>query len=273
MRTTHTQRRGFTLIEIAIVLVVIALIVGGITAGRSLIRNSEMQSVIKESTAYSQAIGNFREKYLALPGDFSGATALWGAADADFDDCKTTASSNGITTCDGDGNGRIMNQGAASSDTFYEQFRAWQHLSNAGFIDGNYSGIASSGTLGYSIGVTIPESKFGRAGWRVLTVSTRDITELPTPNVTEMGYQLGDVPPGVVLWWGGNNIDNSLRMTPVINSGEAFTLDSKIDDGMGGTGKVVAQINTSDGCYDSITMTYKPVVDAVRCALIFKTGH
>ncbi|MFW0777023.1 MAG: pilus assembly FimT family protein [Rickettsiales bacterium] len=273
MNNTYIQRRGFSLIEISIVLVVIALIIGGIAAGRSLIRNSEMQSVIKESTAYTQAIGSFRQKYLALPGDFSGATALWGAADADFDDCKITASSNGVVTCDGDGNGRIMNQGAGNSDTYYEQFRAWQHLSNAGFIDGNYSGIASSGTLGYRIGVTIPESKFGRAGWRVLTVTTRDITELPTPNVTEMGYQLGDIPPGVVLWWGGNNIDNSLRMTPIISSGEAFTLDTKIDDGMGGTGKLVGQINSTGTCYNSSTMAYKPVSDNVSCALIFKTGH
>src|SRR4051812_42899143 len=120
------KRSGFTLVEIAVVMAIVALLAGGVIVGQSMIRASQVRSVVSDLTRYSQAVQNFRDKYNSLPGDFSGATALWGV--------ESGACPNGTgtppQTCDGNGNGNI--------DNYQESLRAWQHLANSGFIDGSY---------------------------------------------------------------------------------------------------------------------------------------
>jgi len=73
------RRSGFTLIELSIVLVVIGLIVGGVIAGQSLMRSSQLQSIISDQAKYVEAAKQFREKYGFWPGDFPNATTSWGA--------------------------------------------------------------------------------------------------------------------------------------------------------------------------------------------------
>ena len=71
---------AFTLVELSIVLVIIGLLVGGVLSGKSLIRASELRAVASEFSYYKIAIGNFKDKYSALPGDMRNAVTYWGAA-------------------------------------------------------------------------------------------------------------------------------------------------------------------------------------------------
>lgn len=66
---------GFTLIELAIVLIIIGLVMGGITVGRVMIEAAKVRAQITQIEKYSVAVNTFKEKYGELPGDMPVAKA------------------------------------------------------------------------------------------------------------------------------------------------------------------------------------------------------
>ncbi len=75
-----SDRHGFTLIEISIVLVIIGLIVGGILVGRDLIRLAELRADISAVNKFDAAANTFRLKYNCIPGDCANATQFLAGA-------------------------------------------------------------------------------------------------------------------------------------------------------------------------------------------------
>ena len=63
------MRKGFTLVELSIVLVIIGLLIGGILVGQSMISSAKINKVVKQLSQYDIVVVNFREKYRQLPGD------------------------------------------------------------------------------------------------------------------------------------------------------------------------------------------------------------
>ena len=156
-RIDHPQG-GFTLIELSIVLVIIGLIVGGVLVGRDMIRAAELRSIVTDVERYKTAVFTFQEKYNALPGDMADATSIWGVASGG---CPNGARS-GTQTCDGDGNGQVM-------PWVPEVFLFWQHLSNAGLIAGQFSGVDGPANDGYHsvIGFNSPAARYPTGGYTV----------------------------------------------------------------------------------------------------------
>lgn len=70
------MRQGFTLIEFAIVLVVIGLVLGGLLVGRDLIHYAELRRQMATVDEVAIALNTFRAKYHCIPGDCSDAEAL-----------------------------------------------------------------------------------------------------------------------------------------------------------------------------------------------------
>lgn len=130
------RQQGFSLVELAIVLVIIGLIVGGILTGQDLIRASELNSVTSDVNKLRTAVNTFKLKYNGLPGDIPNATSYWSG------------------TANGSNDGRVL--WAAAS------MRAWQHLGLSGLIPGSYSGVIGTGALP---GTNIPESSLKPAGF------------------------------------------------------------------------------------------------------------
>jgi len=129
---------AFSLLELSIVLVIIGLIAGGIVSGANMIRAAEVRAVITETQRYMTSVNTFRDKYLGVPGDLKNAEAFWGS----MTNCGAASpSGTGTQTCNGDGDG-IVEPAAAALQTG-ENFGIWQHLSNAGLIEGVYSGSRS----------------------------------------------------------------------------------------------------------------------------------
>lgn len=111
-------QRGFTLIEIAIVLVVIGLLLGGILKGQELITQGKIRGIEKELDGVSVAMLAYQDRYKALPGDDLNAKARWTDAE------------------NGNGNGEI--DGAFNSATATDESRRlWHHLRRAGLIGGD----------------------------------------------------------------------------------------------------------------------------------------
>ena len=246
----QNKQNGFTLIELSIVLVIIALIVGGMIVGKELLRNSEVKSVIGEYSNYVQAIANFRDKYQAMPGDFATATSVFSG------------------TTNGDGNGLIMVN--ISGTRLDEQFLAWQHLYKSEFIKGSYSGSAgSNGARDRVVGTNIPASQLSGAGWGLISVTLTDIAG----GYTEIPYTAPDIPPNHVLWVGGRSVSGAVdSQKPLLSPSEAYDIDKKVDDGLPGNGKVIAQANGTTGTCSSSATAYNITATDLYCALVFKTG-
>ena len=123
------KQSGFTLIEIAIVLVIIGLLLGGVLKGQELITNARVRNLISQQDGIKAAFFGFQDRFRALPGDYTLATTnIPGIA-------ATAACNNG----NGDGNGQIT---TANN----ENILAWEHLSKSGFINGNYTCAAAPET-------------------------------------------------------------------------------------------------------------------------------
>src|SRR5512145_2640915 len=71
--------QGFTLVEIAIVLVIIGLLLGGILKGQEMITQAKIKNVIADMTGVSAAMYGYQDRYRALPGDDANATRWAGA--------------------------------------------------------------------------------------------------------------------------------------------------------------------------------------------------
>ena len=148
------MRKGFSLVELSIVLVILGLLVGGVLSGQSLIRAAELRSVSNDLSRYAAAAQTFRDKYFAIPGDMPNATSFWGSAGgANNDAACQAAQTTAAATCNGDGNGDLLNNNGES-----EPYLFWKHLANAGLIEGSYSGINAQ-----TLGITVPPSKVSMA--------------------------------------------------------------------------------------------------------------
>jgi len=72
------KQRGFTLVEIAIVLVIIGLLLGGVLKGQALITNAKVRNTISRLDEMKTAVFAFQDRYRGLPGDMSNAAAVVG---------------------------------------------------------------------------------------------------------------------------------------------------------------------------------------------------
>jgi prepilin-type N-terminal cleavage/methylation domain-containing protein len=275
LRLSLVERKGFTLIEMSMVLVIIGLIIGGIMVGRDLIRASQLRSVSTDVARYTQAIIDFREKYQALPGDFTGAQALWGTPSVGS--CPT-ATNNGTTdpvtaTCNGNGDGVIgapagpswPNNGSLNS---YEFFLAWKHLANAGFVDGNYTGVTGPASSYNSVvGVNVPASQIPGAGYTLFYAYLPNGSSLDYPNIVGHVLQFGSASS---VYYNTSNA----ALTPT----EALSIDTKLDDGLPAYGNVRSPNQNQSGNANCVTSntasqaTYYTTYNGIACSLGFLLG-
>jgi prepilin-type N-terminal cleavage/methylation domain-containing protein len=176
----HRFKHAFSLVELSIVLVILGLLAGGVLSGQSLIRAAELRSIPTDLSRIQSATMSFRDKYMALPGDMPNAVRFWsaqagGSADGRDATCAGLGSGSpatGKATCNGNGDGRICTaDGKCATDATgdnYERFRFWQHLANAGLIEGSYTGVPGSSAITLHVpGLNSPASKLSNVAFSV----------------------------------------------------------------------------------------------------------
>jgi prepilin-type N-terminal cleavage/methylation domain-containing protein len=118
------RQGGFTLVEVAIVIVITGLLMGWILKGQELITSARVRNLISQQDGIKAAYYGFYDRYRALPGDYRHASTSIAAI-------GTACAGNG----NGDGDGRIEDATAASD----EYILVWEHLSKSGFLYGSYT--------------------------------------------------------------------------------------------------------------------------------------
>lgn len=265
-----TGTNGFSLVELAVVIVIVGLLIGAVTVGKSMIRSARLQSVMSDADRYVKAMRQFQEKYTALPGDLASATSFWGT---DAGGCPATPY-NTVTkkaTCNGDGNGTIGTPGTAA--TYVEWLRAWQHLANAGMISGSFTGAqGASGNTDTVIGLNVPDTQITGAGFSISRLSGANNSGIVTGNASWY-----DANYGHVLLFGAKET-NSFTSGAAITTMEALDIDIKMDDGRPGTGKVLSAKRgnaSAPNCATTAvesTAAYDPSLSNNACMLVFITG-
>ncbi len=199
----NKKQSGFTLVEIAIVLVVIGLLLGGILKGQQLINSARVRNLADQNSGVQAAYYGFVDRFRNLPGDMAPAAACAAVGAAVDTAC------GGTPTIGGDGDGRIENVAEAGA--------VWAHLSVAGFITGTYSGDPANEAAYRDTSVAagqIPPNAFqgpillGHMDYYV------DGALASQGTVTRLAYSFGGNIP-----------------VPLLRD-----LDQKLDDGIAGTG-------------------------------------
>jgi len=133
------RQQGFTLVEIAIVLVIIGLLLGGILKGQEMITQAKIKNVIADFSGVSAAYHGYQDRYRAIPGDDPNAAGRWTVPSV-----ATSGSGNGVVA-------GLYNSALATD----ESRLWWDHLRRAGFVSGsgtNQPFNALTGLIGVQTG-------------------------------------------------------------------------------------------------------------------------
>ncbi len=254
---TPSRQRGFTLVETAVVMVIIGLMIGGMMGLRSYVKNAALTTMMNESKFYINAFNQFQARYTNPPGDYKSASLAWSGAG------------------NGDGNGLVRATGTAPGNRA-EYFYTFQHLAFAGFIQGKYSGTTSGGTPGTDfyakIGTNVPGSAVDKVAFLFDHPEETDgiVANATTANTF---YYDGNY-SNVLRVAGLNDTDTNIPVQPFLTPQQALRLDEKYDDGMPGLGNVVVpKTSTLANCASSNTAasaTYNTAYTDNACYLILR---
>jgi len=247
--------KGFTLMELSIVLILTALISATIMTALDHLSISKAQHIVQQTSKFRIAVTSFMEKYDYLPGDFPDEHNLlpgnpWG----------------------GDGNGQLE----FVSWNQYEPVLFWQHLALAKMIGGSYTGTIIGADV-YVSGVNIPESIIKATAWN--TLHTRNISMGgANPDPDDPSSFWSDPQTGIY-----GRVDNVLELSSPntsalkgasLNPPTAWAVDNKIDDGGATSGNMYSTnptITGATGCVgDGTSQTgYNLSNEKVQCSLYF----
>jgi len=216
---------GFTLVELAIVMIIIGLLIGGILKGQELITNARVSSTVAQVKATESGISAFRDKYAALPGDLRNVAARLPNAGAGLinTDPAVGVGGDGVVS----NTGPVSDPGLTVGGTT-ESGLAFLHLGAAGMIGGVNPASTAVGTAGAT--QSNPVTPLGGA-WTIGT-SAGTATGVIVPAGLVSGVYMMTTP---TITAAVPNTDAQV-MTP----SSAANIDRKLDDGQPLTGSVRA---------------------------------
>lgn len=254
------MKRGFSLVELSIVLVILGLLTGGILSGQSLIHAAELRRTTSLLARYQAAIYSFRDKYMEPPGDFTKATDFWTSAGGTGMDstCLSAQTSGSRATCNGDGDWQIFDLAGIGTA---ERFLAWKHLANAGLVEGSYTGKSNGApnTVSFVPGDNAPAGPLSNNFYDIVHLSTATFSTL---FVT-----------GTALDSNFLSIFSTRANWGAMKPEDAWNIDKKLDDGMPATGSIFTPKKTGflgPNCASSdlITATYDFTQTDPNCMVV-----
>jgi prepilin-type N-terminal cleavage/methylation domain-containing protein len=236
--------KGFTLVELSIVIIIIGFLIAGIAGGNSLIQNAKLSTAVRDIASYESAILQFKNRYDYYPGDMLNAESYW------------------PTAHNGDGDGYVV--GGFNLSGPFEDIYAWQDLSLSGLITQQFTGTVISPRM--AIGENTPIFSAGSkpAGFMLLS--------LLLPHGPHYGTR------GLMLEMGAVEDSTGFTASGFLSAIETHSLDEKIDDGLASTGKFyglrghdVEGVNSCTDAlyYDPLPVNYLYTDSAATCRIFY----
>jgi len=141
MKFSKSKQSGFSLVEIAIVLVIIGVLLAGVLKGQSMINNSRIKGLVNNMNAVSSAYNGYVDRYQNVPGT----------------EARATVNARGWATTAGGVSPLALPVGTTfSTPLVTDQLAFWQVLKAGGFFVGNQTDTTNPpSATGGSIGVAI----------------------------------------------------------------------------------------------------------------------
>ncbi len=175
------KQAGFTLIEIAIVLVIIGLILGGVLKGQEMITNGKLKSVTKDLDGITTAVNVYVDRYRRTPGDDGPLATLQARGGA------WTAITNA-----GNNNGVLAITAAQTFTAGGEGVAFWQHLKSSGLITGNVTDVGVAALPRHAFGGLIGVTGVGVTG---MTGNVVCLSQMPGQGAQAIDTQIDDGVP------------------------------------------------------------------------------
>lgn len=240
------KQSGFTLVELAVVLVIIGLIASAAVAGKEIVEASRTRGIMAEIRDNMQSFEQFVDVYRAYPGDFTKASEVFvDGIDAAVENAQLLYPETTKETFDGNGDNKVTwevqdNQGVGRSTG--EGALAWMHLKLAGL--GKYKnllGVVSNGAA--VLGSNVPLSGVDNFGYFIDYNSTMQ-------NHMGLGRQVS------------GQINNAVSLSPQ----RAEAIDKKMDDGKPNLGIVQSiGVNCVTGSGDAYNFFNDVARETISC--------
>jgi len=220
MTRINGMKKGFSLVELAISIIIIALLIAGISSGSKLIEQAEMRAFISEMQDWRRDFQQFKEVYNAKPGDFRSASSF-------FSNCASGGAGN--INCNGNGNGLIEIDNAAAAqypgvDFGGEMRRVFRHLNLSGINTvGGKAAIPSNFSFTNIASTSNDYPKLSNGRTIAITSTSNTIGDGITMNVS--------TPFSGTSTQGGFVLLDKNPQPGSISPLKAFQIDQKIDDG------------------------------------------
>lgn len=279
MKTTN-KKSGFTLVELAIVLVIIGLIVGGVLAGSDLIKAATLQKAVKQVGDINTGANAFRTKYNDLPGDLKNPSLVFTSVTNASATTLGLGDGNGYIDATANGTGNITTTLGSSGEVavfFYQ-------LAQAGYIKENIAAGTNVDMTDLTMAQSVFKTSFeptalGKDSYFVVSAGPTSATTNNGKNyIVLVGAPTGAAAAGKPTFSAG------------IIPQEASSFDVKLDDGVADSGAVMSVSKTAPDpagvavngaaapgtngtdCYDTATKAYFSSFTQKSCSLAIRAS-
>lgn len=205
------MKNGFTLVEMSLVLVIVAILIGGISGGIAVVKQAETRRVIAAIEQINMAYSGFVAEFNEIPGDMADASTYWSTT------CGET-----VAACNGDGNGKLDHTFADNTD---ETLKAMKHLALAGFMNVNIPLLTATYTEPVKYAPAIKEGIGYNFTPTVYTDPIAGSVGTVINNTNIISVVIGKSRIANPNGW------NDSFLNSAFSPREAYSVDSKIDDG------------------------------------------